>query len=66
MRGPCGTLHDGVDGSTPLSRHVGSNHDPCLVYAQLKEACELQAYVFLMTVCDSELHALCWGVRARS
>ena len=23
-------LHDGVDGSTPPSRHVGSNHDPCL------------------------------------
>ena len=22
-------LHDGVDGSTPPSRHVGSNHDPC-------------------------------------
>ena len=22
-------LHDGVDGSTPSSRHVGSNHDPC-------------------------------------
>ena len=22
-------LHDGVDCSTPPSRHVGSNHDPC-------------------------------------
>ena len=22
-------LHDGVDGSMPPSRHVGSNHDPC-------------------------------------
>ena len=22
-------LHDGVDGSTPSSHHVGSNHDPC-------------------------------------
>ena len=22
-------LHGGVDGSTPPSRHVGSNHDPC-------------------------------------
>ena len=22
-------LHDGVDRSTPSSRHVGSNHDPC-------------------------------------
>ena len=22
-------LHDGVDGSTPSSRHVESNHDPC-------------------------------------